>query len=124
MDAETDLQIIRAGLYCAPSSSTNTAAVHALVRVSEALEAVLLRDWAVRVLDAWAAAHLNYAPRHLNYAPSNIERTDLLPRNHGNGCFEVWVLGVGYTGTNEDAARLAAADALAPELGDKCPVRP
>lgn len=70
--------------------------------------------WAVRVLDAWALASATKKYRAWWECDPDQNECDLVYPG-GRKSFD---------GPTPDAARLAAAEALAPELGDKCPVRP
>ena len=76
------------------------------------LQDLLRRDWAVRVLDAWAKLNSGFA-----------FRTDTDPSDHDLD--EPWICGVAHSrphrklarrGETPDAARLAAAEAVWPEL--------
>lgn len=84
------------------------------------LRALLAKDaralWAIRVLDAWAA------PETLGGTRSRAERHNR--RAHEVTLLEGYEEAGRYEGPTPDAARLAAADALATELGDRCPRRP
>jgi hypothetical protein len=104
-DTETDFAIVRAGLACAPSSSTNTAACGALVRVSEAfalLEADARALWAVRVLDAQGDWEMHPGPR---------VHSELSCVFTGMG-----TPGACHYGKDAQAARDAAAQAVFPTL--------
>lgn len=77
-------------------------ATHIYMPIADALAL-----WAVRVLDA-----------HGRLTRSNPQA----PYPNRDGTYSVFSIRGSFA--DEDAARLAAADALAPELGDRCPRRP
>jgi hypothetical protein len=100
-ELENELHIIRAGLACAPSATTNTAACGALVRLGEALEADARALWSVRVLDAKGSKR---------GAPAAYWYDEGLPDYWG--WFHPWMPDGASTVKTPDAARLAAAQAV------------
>lgn len=76
----------------------------------EAMLALLRRDWAVRVLDAWAQ-------QQLIGSPVGHHTTDVAKADDGSvGCALHTASCVGGTHYAPDAARLAAAEAVFDEL--------
>ena len=99
---ETAIDVV--ALYCPEES----------VALAE-LRADALALWAVRVLDAWADAK----PDRAAFRTHRFDRKATFLCESPSASTKWW-----GRGDTQDAARLAAAEALAPELGDTCPKRP